>query len=67
MENKQFNQEILEELHEIKQELNFIKEHMVDVDFILTSEEEKRLEQSISEYKNKKTISFDKLKKQIEV
>ena len=67
MENQLLTKEILEELYEIKKELNFIREHMVDVDFILTSEEEERLEQSILEYKNKKTISFDKLKKQIGV
>ncbi|MEK6818552.1 MAG: hypothetical protein AABY10_01315, partial [Nanoarchaeota archaeon] len=50
----------------IKAELDYIKEHMVDVDTILTSEEEEILEQSIKEFKEGKTTSLEELEKERE-
>lgn len=52
------------ELKKIKSELDFIKEHMVDSDTLLTKEEGGRLERSIEELKEKKTISFDEIKEE---
>jgi len=44
MENEQA---IMNKLDIIKTEIDYIRQHMVDVDSILTTEEEERLEQSI--------------------
>jgi len=45
---------ILMELKYIKEELHYIKEHMVDVDMILTPEEEGILKESIEDFKREK-------------
>ena len=50
--------EILRELKAIRKELTYIKEHMVDMDAILTPEEERILDQSIKEFEEGKAISF---------
>ena len=54
---------ILEKLDDIKSEIGFIKEHMVDIDMILTSEEEKRLEESLKDLKEGRTTSLENFKK----
>jgi uncharacterized membrane protein YgcG len=41
---------IWEELKAIRLELAYIKEHMVDADTLLTSEEEELLEESLKEF-----------------
>ena len=56
---------ILEKLDDIKSEIGFIKEHMVDVDMILTSEEEERLEESLSDLKEGRTTSLENFKKEM--
>ena len=58
---------ILDKLEGIEQELHFIKKHMVDVDTILTPEEEERLNLSLEEYKEGKTISLERLKPKVGV
>ena len=63
MQNEQI---IMNKLDVIKAELDYIKEHMVDVDTILTSEEEEILEQSIKEFKEGKTTSLEELEKERE-
>jgi len=55
--------QIMQELKEIKMDLNFIKKHMVDVDTILTPEEEVELNESLRELEKGKTFSFDAIKK----
>ena len=55
--------QIIQELKGIKKELRFIKEHMVDVDTILTPEEEVELDESLKELKEGKTFSLDDIKK----
>jgi len=55
--------QIMQELKEIKMDLNFIKKHMVDVDTILTPEEEVELNESLRELEKGKTFSFDTIKK----
>jgi len=55
---------IVSELKAIRRDLNYIKEHMVDVDTILTPSEEKVLEQSLKDYKEGRTFLLKKLKSQ---
>ena len=55
--------QILDELKTIKEELDYIKTHMVDIDTVLTPEEEERLEESLSDFKAKKTISLENFDK----
>ncbi len=50
--------QILDELKVIRMELEYIKEHMVDVDTVLTPEEEERLNESLSDFKEGKTTSL---------
>lgn len=57
------NEQLLKELKEIKTDLDFIKEHMVDVDTVLTPEEELELEKSLEELKEGRTFSLDTIKK----
>ena len=47
------------ELRAIRKELEYIRKHMVDVDMILTAEEERILERGLKEYKEGKTRSLD--------
>ena len=55
--------ELMEELKVIREDLQYIREHMVDVDMILTPEEEEILNQSINELRNGKTTKLDDLKR----
>ena len=50
---------IVKELKEIKKEIEYIKEHMIDSDFILSVEEEKILEESMKEFEEGKTIKLE--------
>lgn len=59
------NGQILQELKEIKKDINFIKEHMVDIDTIMTPEEEKIFEQSLKELKEGKTTPLSKMKEEL--
>jgi len=60
---KNTEQKILDELREIKVEITFIKEHMVDADTILTPEEEKRLDKTLGEFKKGKSIPLEDFKR----
>ena len=55
--------ELLEELKVIREDLQYIREHMVDVDMILTPEEEEILNQGINELRDGKTTKLDDLKR----
>jgi len=59
------NQELTKELKTIKKELIFIKEHMVDIDSIMTEDDFIALQQYRKEKKDGKLISHDKLKKEL--
>ena len=59
------NQEILQELKNIKKELDFIKDHMVDVDTLMTAEEEQQFQKAMKEHKEGKTTSLGDLKKEL--
>lgn len=54
---------IYETLVELKREVDFIKNHMVDIDTILTSEENIELDDSLKELEEGKTFSFEDIKK----
>ena len=51
--------EILKELKAIRNDLAYIKEHMIDIDVILTPEEEKILEEGMKEFKEGKSIKLE--------
>lgn len=53
--------QIMGELKSIKEELHYIKAHMVDADIILTTEEKKLLDESIENEKAGKLISLEEL------
>ena len=55
--------EILAELKVIKEDLQYIKEHMVDKDMVLSQEEEKALDESIEEYQQGKTVKLADFKR----
>lgn len=54
---------IYETLIELKREVDFIKDHMVDVDTILTPEENLELDESLKELEERKTFSLEDIKK----
>lgn len=58
--------DIADELKAIREDLDYIKEHMVDVDMTLTKDEEERLEESLREYKDGKVISLEDFERKID-
>ena len=54
---------IYETLIELKREVDFIKNHMVDVDVILTPEENIELDESLKDLEEGKTFSLEDIKK----
>jgi len=54
-------QQILEKLDRIEKEVKDIREHMVDVDTILTDDERRLLDESIKHQKKDKLISLEEL------
>ena len=57
--------EVMNELREIKKEIHFIKEHIVDIDTILTPEEEKRLDESLHEFKTGRAVPLAEFEKEM--
>ncbi|MBU0977333.1 MAG: hypothetical protein KKD18_02875 [Nanoarchaeota archaeon] len=57
-------EKVYTELLALKKEIDFIKRHMVDADSVLTPEEEDRLDESLIEFKEGKTISLEELEKE---
>ena len=64
MEQVHIPKEVVEELKAIRKDLDYIKEHMVDVDTILTPAKEARLEESLKEYKEGKTTLLEDFEKE---
>ena len=52
-------------LMSVKKDIHEIKEHMVDVDTILTEEERRLVDESIEDEKKGRLISFDVVKKRL--
>jgi len=59
------SKELVEEIRAIRKDLDYIKAHMVDVDSILTPEEEARLEQSLEEHRKGKSIRLEDFEKSL--
>jgi hypothetical protein len=57
--------EIMDELKRIRIDINFIKQNMVDVDTLLTPEEETNLNLGLKEFKERKTTSLDDFEKEM--
>lgn len=58
-------EKMYKELLALRKEVQFIKNHIVDQDTIMTAEEEERYEKAMQEYKEGGTISLEDLKKEI--
>ncbi len=58
-------EEILKRLMKLQADMEYLKSNMVDLDCILTHEEENRLEESLEEFRQGKTISHEQLKKEL--
>jgi len=58
-------QQIIEELHSIKDELDYIKEHMVDKDMFLREEERKLVEESYENEKRGELTPQEDLEKEL--
>jgi len=56
--------ELMQELKLIREELQYIKEHMVDVDMVLSHEEEKCLEECMCEHRDGKTVKLCDFKRE---
>ena len=54
-------QQILEKIDRIEKEVKDIREHMVDVDTILTDDERRLLDESIKHQKEDKLISLEEM------
>ena len=54
---KMENQQLLQEMREIKRDIKIIMENMPDKDMFLTAEEEKLLEESYNNERSKKLVS----------
>ncbi len=65
METETICKPITVELHKIWEELNFIKKHLVDVDTILTKEEEILLKTAREEFKAGETMPLKQLEKEL--
>ena len=63
MHIKMENQQLLQEVREIKRDIKIIMENMPDKDMFLTSEEEVLLEESYNSERNKKLVSGKILRK----
>ena len=55
-------QQILQKLNKIEKEVEDIREHMVDVDVILTAEEKILLDESVKHEKEGTLVSLEELK-----
>ncbi len=65
MENEM--SKILNELKEIRVDINFIKNNMIDVDCVLTDEEKNELEEARKEFEGGETTSLEDFEKEMEL
>ena len=56
---------ILEELKEIKEDVEFIKKHIADVDVVMTDDDLESIKEAEKELKEGKTIQLSELKKEL--
>ena len=53
----------MQELKMIREELQYIKEHMVDVDMVLTLEEHNDIDECMKEFRDGKTVKLEDFKR----
>ena len=58
-------QRLLDELQALKDDVRYIKEHMVDKDTIMDEDETRKYEQSLAEFREKKTTSLADVKAEL--
>ncbi|MGB2843153.1 MAG: hypothetical protein WBC40_11885 [Halobacteriota archaeon] len=63
--NAIIGKKIWEELKAIRRELEYIKEHMVDVDTVLIQEEEKILDESLREFEAGEATKLEDFEKEL--
>ena len=63
--NAIIEKEIWEELKVIRRELEYIKEHMVDVDTVLTQEEERIVDESLREFEEGEATKLEDFEKEL--
>ena len=63
--NAIIEKEIWEELKVIRRELEYIKEHMVDVDMVLTQEEERIVDESLREFEEGEATKLEDFEKEL--
>ena len=63
--NAIIEKEIWEELKVIRRELGYIKEHMVDVDTVLTQEEERIVDESLREFEEGEATKLEDFEKEL--
>jgi hypothetical protein len=56
---------VADELKAIREDLEYIKQHMVNADTILSTEEEARLEKSLKEHSEGKTVKLKDFEKKM--
>ena len=59
------NVKIIEELKIIRKDIDYIKEHMIDVDSFLTKKESKQLGESIKNFREGKATKIEDFKKEL--
>ena len=65
MTQEMSNKNLEKELKAMRKDLDYIKEHMIDIDTILTPAEKEALDEADKEYREGKTISLEKLRKEL--
>ena len=63
--NTILEKEIWKELKVIRKQLGYIKEHMVDVDTVLTQEEERILDESLREFEEGEATKLEDFEKEL--
>jgi len=66
MEQQTLNQQILDELKQIRIDINILKDNMVDPDTVLTPEEEEKLDEALDEYEKGETVNLEEIEKERE-
>jgi hypothetical protein len=61
--NTTVDNDVISELKAIRKDLKYIREHMVDIDTILSPDEEATLKESITEYHQRKTYTLEDVKR----
>jgi len=56
---------VADELKAIREDLLYIKQNMVNVDMVLSSDEERRLEKSLKEHSEKKSVTLKDFEKKM--